>query len=271
MVPDMTPDQVAEIIREVAAEACLPYFRQLDRGQISEKAPNDLLTVADVETETTLGQRLAAYLPGSVAIGEEAVHDDPSRLDLLSGDDPCWLIDPIDGTINFAHGLPLFAIMLALIERREVVAAWIYDPVHDHMAMAQRGAGAFFDGARVRLTPPPDLAHCIGCLHLPRENTEMAAHMGRNRHRYGPELILHCAGIEYQTFLRDRLHFAVYHRTKPWDHAPGTLLLAEAGGHAAHIDGRAYDILAPDQHVPLLVAAGEGTWQAARDALFPGD
>lgn len=264
----MTPEQVAEIIREVAAETCLPYFQQLDHGQVSEKGPNDLLTVADIETEVTLGRRLSDHLPGSVVVGEEAVHDDPGILDRLAGDDPCWLIDPIDGTINFAHGLPLFAIMLALVRRGEVGAAWIYDPVHDHMAAAERGGGTWFDGAPVRLSPPPDLAHCIGCLHLPREDTALAAHMGRNRHRYGPELILHCAGIEYQTFLRDRLHFAVYHRTKPWDHAPGTLLLAEAGGHVAHIDGQAYGITAPDQQVPLLAAAGEGTWQAARDALF---
>ncbi len=260
---------VAEIIREVSRAEALSRFQSLAAHEITEKGPGDLVTIADLETERALERALGALLPGSVMVGEEAVAGNPGLLDALkTGDDLCWIIDPIDGTINYAHGVPLFATMVALVAGGEVVGGWIYDPVHDVMAMAEKGGGAYLDGRRIELGPGPGLARLSGCLHLTGYDRELAATAARNFDNVGPLLVLHCAGLEYQQMLNGRLHYAVYLRTNPWDHAPGLMLLAEAGGHTARLDGSAYDLNVIMHPSPLLAAVGEAAWHDLRTHLF---
>jgi len=268
-LPDI--DAVADVVREAAREHALPRFKRLQAHEISEKSPNDLLTSADLETEAALTRRLAPLLPGSVVVGEEAVSHDPAVLDALAGEAPCWIVDPIDGTINFAGGLPLFATMVALSIGGEIVGGWIYDSVHDVMAAAEQGAGAFLDGVRVRLSPPDEPRRYSGCLHLGGYDRDLAATAARNFERVGPLLVLHCAGLEYQMMLLGRLHYALYRHTNPWDHAAGALLLAEAGGHAARLDGTPYRLADIDHPSPLVVSAGRTVWDDLKRELFELD
>src|SRR6185437_792815 len=100
-------------------EEVMPRFEKLESGDISEKGPGDLVTVADIAAEHRLTPALRGLLPGSLVVGEEAVAADPAVLALLDGDDYVWVVDPIDGTANFAAGIPLFAVMVALIRRGE--------------------------------------------------------------------------------------------------------------------------------------------------------
>lgn len=224
--------------------------------------------MADLETERALNRALAALMPGSIMVGEEAVSENPALLAALRGEEACWLIDPIDGTINYAHGVPLFATMVALVVRGEVVGGWIYDPVHDVMAMAEKGSGASLGGEKAVIGAPPALNRLSGCLHLSGYDRELAATAARNFNAVGPLLVLHCAGLEYQLMLKDRLHYAVYLRTNPWDHAPGQLILAEAGGYTARLDGSPYDINVTNHAWPLLAAVGDGAWKDLRSSLF---
>ena len=265
-LPD--PAAVAAAIREASLAQALSRFQDLQAHEISEKSPGDLVTVADLETERALNRSLLALLPGSAMVGEEAVAENPGLLRALAGEGACWLIDPIDGTINYASGVPLFATMVALVVRGEVVGGWIYDPVHDVMAMAEKGSGAYLNGERVVLGPDPALARLSGCLHLSGYDRDLAATAARNFDAVGPLLVLHCAGLEYQLMLRGRLHYAVYLRTNPWDHAPGLFLLAEAGGHTARLDGSLYDLNVIYHASPLLAAVGEGAWRDLRRSLF---
>lgn len=268
---DSLIDRVSALILEVSASEILPRFQALRHDDIREKKPGDPVTIADEAAEEALIAGLGRLLPGSLFVGEEAVHHDPSLMDALaSTEDDVWVIDPIDGTINFAAGLPLFAVMIALLRNGEPAAAWVYDPVHEVMATAERGGGTWLDGERVSLSPPAELRRLSGCLHLPRENPDMAAALGRNFAKVGPVLVLHCAGLEYQTMLMNRLHFSIYHGTNPWDQLPGLLLLSEAGGKAAHIDDSAYVAAAPKRSPPLLAAASDAVWCELRDALFGG-
>ena len=142
-------ETIAGFIRETAAQAILPRFRQLRQEDIREKKPGDFVTIADLEAEQMLTERLLAAMPGSVVLGEEAAAKDPARLALLAGEAPVWVIDPIDGTANFARGEPGFAVILALVERAEVRAGWIYDPLGDTMVLAERGSGAWSQGRRL--------------------------------------------------------------------------------------------------------------------------
>jgi len=106
--------KVAGIIREIAEEQVLPRFQALADHEVQEKVAGELVTVVDLAVEDHLTRRLTELLPGSLVVGEEAVHADPALMDRLASDAPVWIIDPIDGTRNFAHGRPVFAIMVAL-------------------------------------------------------------------------------------------------------------------------------------------------------------
>src|ERR1700675_4019087 len=149
MLPDS--DKVARLLAEIAAEEVMPYFEKLGRDDIREKKPGDLVTIADVATERRLTPLLTDLLPGSRVVGEEAVAADPGVLDALADTAPVWLLDPIDGTANFAAGTPIFAVMVALVREGETVMSWIHDPVTRRTASAVAGEGAWHDGRRLRV------------------------------------------------------------------------------------------------------------------------
>src|ERR1700743_2075316 len=114
-MPKIDLKTVDQIIREVAAEQIMPRFRQLAEGDIEMKGVNDPVTVADKEAERVLTERLTAYLPGSVVVGEESFAKDKAIMSHLDNEHPVWIIDPIDGTRNFVAGNPEFAVMIALV------------------------------------------------------------------------------------------------------------------------------------------------------------
>jgi fructose-1,6-bisphosphatase/inositol monophosphatase family enzyme len=145
----MDMEKVAALIRETAEAVIVPRFRMLKQDEIREKKPGDFVTVADLDSERMLTERLLAWLPGSAVLGEEAAATDASRLALLAGEAPVWVIDPIDGTANFARGQEGFAVILALVERAELCAGWIYDPLGEAMVMAEAGGGAWSEGRRL--------------------------------------------------------------------------------------------------------------------------
>src|SRR5262245_10187330 len=104
----------------------MPRFRRLSAADVVEKAPGDLVTVADRAAEDALSSALVAMLPGSVVVGEEGVGVDRAALDALDGGAPVWVIDPIDGTHNFAADNPRFAMLIALCDRGELLASWTF-------------------------------------------------------------------------------------------------------------------------------------------------
>ena len=127
MLPD--PDQVTAIMVETAVSVVLPRFQALAAHEVMEKNLGDLVTIADLEAEKLLESRLTDLRPGSVVVGEEAVHNDAAVLERLAGDAPLWIVDPVDGTANFAAGNPTFGIVVAYLEGGEVRAGWIHMPV----------------------------------------------------------------------------------------------------------------------------------------------
>ncbi|HTH97586.1 MAG TPA: inositol monophosphatase family protein, partial [Stellaceae bacterium] len=130
---------VSAAIKEVAAEKIMPRFDNLAADDIREKAPGDLVTIADIETEQSLIPRLKA-VADRVVIGEESTAKDPSLLQrTASRHEDFWILDPVDGTSNFAAGMPLFAVMVAYARAGRIVAAWIYDPVSGRMTTAEAG------------------------------------------------------------------------------------------------------------------------------------
>src|ERR1700722_9863503 len=146
--------RVAELMRETAAAELLPRFRNLADGEIREKRPGDIVTVADVASEQRLASGLAKILPGVPVVGEEAVEADPSLVALIGRPgETCWIVDPLDGTANFAAGRDRFAMIVCLVHDAETIAGWILDVPHGRMAVARKGQGVTLDGVAVQAKP----------------------------------------------------------------------------------------------------------------------
>jgi fructose-1,6-bisphosphatase/inositol monophosphatase family enzyme len=225
-----------------------------------------LVTVADIEAERRLAPMLTAYLPGSIAVGEEAASADPGLIDRVGGDAPVWLIDPVDGTLNFSEGNERFCVMVALVRGGRAVAAWIHDPIYNLTTVAEIGGGAWIGSERLRVAPAVPPERMTGLLTIRLFDPETRERLRERRKRLAKTLTLRCAGHEYLHLASGQVHLGLYYRLLPWDHAPGTLIHAEAGGYAAMLDGRPY---APTVHAGgLLVVPDRESWAEAKALLF---
>ena len=261
------PQKVASILADVAAQEIVPLFRNLKHGDVRKKAGDETVTVADEAAERALTSRLTALLPGSVAVGEEGAAENPVVMDLLAGDAPVWVIDPVDGTRNFAAGKPEFAVMAALVTRNATLASWIYRPMSGASYVAERGAGAWLNGAR--MTPPPapgadnELVGTIRFMFFPEQARE--ALRAKAKAQLAPFDDNSCAGREYARMAEGRQHYALFRKMKPWDHLPGALIVGEAGGRVAKWDGSAYR--PTDASGGILAASSPDAWRRIREFL----
>ncbi|HEY6080850.1 MAG TPA: inositol monophosphatase family protein [Polyangiaceae bacterium] len=269
MTPSALLTELGALLKAVALAEIAPRFQQLAPSDVISKPsaedPTDLVTAADRAAEAELTLRLPQLLPGSSVVGEEAVAADASVLERLRGRVPVWIVDPLDGTRNFAAGHGPFGTMVALVERGVLLASGIYLPLTDQLFVAERGAGAYHNGAGIQ-TRSPSTGVLSGTAYVRYMPDEPARELTRRaaQHHQLPGVI--CAAHEYTQIalgLKDYVH---YYRLLPWDHAPGALIVREAGGVARHPDGREYDVF--DQPQSTLLAPDEPTWQRARRDLF---
>lgn len=256
------------LMRRASEAAILPRYQALSADQIDAKAADDVVTVADHVAEAILAEGLAKLLPEAAIVGEEASHADPSLMDRLS-DDLCWIIDPLDGTNNFAAGKPPFGVLVALAERGETIGGWIYDCLSGRFCHAQIGKGAYVNGERIFARAsgqnPPIAA--ISLVFADPERRE-ALKTGIVPH-YTCVDIPRCAAEQWPRLALGINDVSIFERTLAWDHAAGVLLLNEAGGKAARPDGRAYRV---DEHLQkgLIGASSPALWDelAARMAAI---
>jgi fructose-1,6-bisphosphatase/inositol monophosphatase family enzyme len=242
--------KVSAIIREVAEAEILSRFKTLRRDQIREKKPNQLVTEADTEAERVLSRRLRELLPGTV-VGEEGVEGDASVLSSLAQTGVVWVIDPVDGTANFANNNPRFAVIVALVIDGVTQVGWIHDPVPNRTVIAERGQGAWRDGTRLKVAAEVPLAQMTGSIKKKGRVAEQVLHVARRG----------SAAHDYLDLATGRQHFAHFRRLMPWDHAAGVLIHQESGGYALMLDGSTYNpILHADGQ--LLLTPGEASWRA---------
>jgi fructose-1,6-bisphosphatase/inositol monophosphatase family enzyme len=262
------PETVTRFVEETAAAEILPRFRRLADHEVREKEGGELVTAADVASEARLTRLLRDLLPGSQVVGEEAVAERPEVLDLLRGSDPVWLIDPVDGTANFAAGRRTFAVMVALVDKGRINAAWIHEPSLEQTAVAERGSGAWIGDRRLRAAVDVPLSDLRGTLHAGTfGGPELRRRVQQVRESIGAIPSLRCAGAEYVRLAAGELHYTLFTKMMPWDHAPGVLLFSEAGGRARTFDRQLYDPSRRDTP-GLLLAPDEASWEVLHDVLF---
>ncbi len=222
--------RIEAIVREAGA-LLLQYFQQ--RVKIEYKGDVDLVTVADRASEKLIVERVRATWPTHDIVGEEGTRQE-------SGADFRWYIDPLDGTTNFAHGYPVFCISMGLEHRGEMIAGVLYDPTRDELFAAERGKGAFLNGAPIHVSQTKLLCESLLATGFPSHKR----HKNPNIHFYH-QITLHSHGVRragsaaldlanvacgrYDGFWEFNLN--------PWDTSAGTLLVTEAGGRVTRYDG----------------------------------
>lgn len=232
-------DRVAALMRETAAAELLPRFRNLAREEIRQKRPGDFVTVADVASEQRLASGLARIPPGVPVVGEEAVEADPGLVELIGRNgETCWIVDPLDGTSNFAHGRDRFAMIVCLVHDGVTVGGWILDVPNNRMAIALRGEGVTLESKRVTGHGTNGKPKGLVGFRIRKEFDRQLTDSQRSR--FGELTTLNCAGREYIEILSGQYDFSLYRMTKPWDHAAGALMLEEAGGAAMRFNGQPF-------------------------------
>jgi fructose-1,6-bisphosphatase/inositol monophosphatase family enzyme len=254
---------VVALMREASERAILPRWQALAEHEVISKAPDgalaDVVTIADREAEAMLTEGLARLLPEAAIVGEEAAYADPSVFDHLARS-LCWVVDPLDGTNNFAAGEAPFGVLVALADRGTILAGWIYDCLSGRACWAERGKGAWIDGERItaRTTgeTPPILANSLIYMSAEKRGA-VQAHVAPH---YTLVDIPRCAAEQYPRLVLGTNDLALFERTLPWDHAAGVLFVNEAGGKAARPDGSEYRL--DDYARPGLIgAASEPLWE----------
>ncbi|MEV6162978.1 inositol monophosphatase family protein [Streptomyces sp. NPDC052052] len=260
--------EVEAAVRAAAAAEIMPRHQQLATHEILQKSgPHDLVTVADRLAEEHLTRSLTALLPGSVVVGEEAVHADPAVYDALDGDAPVWIVDPVDGTRQFVRGEAGFCTLVALAHHGELLASWTYAPALDEMAIAVRGRGAALDGEPIRSgSPKPGAALRVATSH-PDFTTEAQKRALLGLRAEGFEARpCGSAGLEYLAIARGENDAVAFTWEYAWDHAAGLLLVTEAGGAHATLTGAPFRITGGNA-LPFTAARDAATAERVLQAL----
>jgi fructose-1,6-bisphosphatase/inositol monophosphatase family enzyme len=257
--------EVLSAVRAAAKAVILPRFRQLAAEEVATKASfEDLVTVADTEAEAMIRATLVRTWPQGRVLGEESAAADPTVRADMAG--PGWkvIVDPVDGTWNFAKGLSTFGVIVAVAEGARLDYGLLYDPLHDDWIEAQAGGPARIvraDGmARVLQTSSErDPARMFGYVPLMLYDPGVQREAALAGLGYRRIISLMCSCHEYRMLAQGHVDFVLSGPTPaPWDHAAGVLIAQAAGGVARFLDGEAYD-LARERGV-LLVASSEEVW-----------
>ena len=265
-------DHLMTIVAEAAAQEILPRFRNLDDADISEKTSAiDPVTEADLLAEHHITAALKARFPTALIVGEEAYEADKSVVPALTHADLAFTIDPVDGTFNFAAGLPAFGTMVAVVAKGETIASIIYDPILGDTVTAMRGGGTFLrrregQARRLAVAAPAPLAAMTGAIswgHMDEpDRSRICANLAKARMTFS----LNCSAYEYWMVASGKWHFIGHPKLMPWDHLAGVLAHQEAGGYTAKFDGTPYR---PGETTGGIISAPDkDSWQTiCRDII----
>jgi len=241
-----------------ASRGLIRDFGEVEQLQVSVKGPGDFVSTADLKSERTLKQELGRARPGYAMLFEEG--------GATPGSDPHhrWIVDPLDGTSNFLHGIPHFSISIGLERDGEMVAGVIYDPTRNEMFVAEKGAGAYLNDRRLRVSGRRKMDEALIAMGASRPHTPIYAknnaavdavtQVTAGVRRYGSAALdlAYVAAGRYDGFWEFGL--------SPWDIAAGLLIVREAGGYVSDLTGghammETGEILASNDHLHLPLAA----------------
>lgn len=266
---EVKEDDVLDILRANTQKNILPYFKALKQDQIREKNPGDLVTDADEASELFLAEQLRKLIPYSQVVGEEAVAKDKKVLELINDDTLVWVIDPIDGTYNFAHGRSKWGVLLSLVHKNEVIFGVLYDVLNEEFIFAKRGEGAYF------LRSDGD----INQIKLQKKDSDIKAYIGHVGGRQAWHFKkmnglcreirnIRCSLHDSWALLTGEIDFTLHPTVTAWDHSAPFLAVEEAGGYIrAGWDKQRFSSKVIG-HGCLLATYDEEKWNELATALF---
>jgi myo-inositol-1(or 4)-monophosphatase len=218
-----------------AGRGLIRDFGEVENLQVSQKGPSDFVSTADLKAEKTLRAELEKARPGYGFMMEESA-------ETIGDGRHRWIVDPLDGTLNFLHGIPHFCISVALEREGEIIAGVVYEPLRDEEYWAEKGSGAFVSDRRIRVSGRRDLGQAVIATGMPFRGKE--AHPGYMRTLNA--VMAETAGVRRFGAAALDLAYVAAGRfgLKPWDIAAGLLLVKEAGGYCSEPDGSGHDMLA---------------------------
>lgn len=271
IISEAVLQSLMEDMRQAGEAEVLPRFLGVTADGIRAKtAPDDIVTDADLGAERRLSAALSAHFPDALIVGEEAVSADPTLLDRLADAELAAIIDPVDGTWNFAHGVPLFGMIVAIVSGGETVAGLIHYPLTGDFLVARPGEGAWHiarDGAgtRLRVAAAVPVGEMSGFVPLHMFSAEEQAAFAPRVLRFGRTTTWRCSAFEYRMVATGAMSFSLNADMKPWDHAAGELIHREAGGHSGLLSGETYRPAMTQGR--LLLAPDAASWEAIRGSL----
>jgi myo-inositol-1(or 4)-monophosphatase len=220
--------------------------------QVTHKGDINIVTEADLAAERLIIDRIGSHYPRHSILSEEA-----GKVDSIVGTDSewRWIIDPLDGTTNYSHGYPVFAVSIGLEKAGEIVVGVVYDPMREELFAAEKGGGATLNGRRIQVSNVDDLNRAMLCTGFPysvREKSNFAHHF--------TSFIMHSQAVRRDGAAAIDLAYVACGRfdgfwedgLNPWDAAAGLLLIEEAGGRVSEYDGSKFNLYAP----PILASNG---------------
>ena len=274
MLDDAAETALISAVRAAARFQIIPRYRALTADEVRTKGrPDDLVTEADLTVERLLTEQIPSLLPGALVLGEEAAAHDPGLIARAVGHETCVIVDPVDGTWNFANGLSVFGTILAVLREGQVVWGLLYDPLMDDWIVARKGRGVHYirPGAApipCQLGAATPLAARLGLMAPALFSADQRVGLAtRAAASFDRTMGLRCSCHEYRLMLRGSASWSLSASPMPWDHAAGVLAVTELGGHAAFTqDGPPY---APHRiDSPLLVARDRWDWAEIHAALL---
>ena len=204
---------------EKASKILIRDFGEIENLQVSRKGPNDFVTNSDIKTERIIIDELKKAKPNYSIISEEY------GIEINKDEKNTWLIDPIDGTINFLHGIPHFAISIALKSNNEIVSGIIFDPIKNELFFAEKNNGAYFNNQRIRVSRKNEINDC---LFVTGGKIKIESNLTYRRSGCAALDMAYVASGRYDGYFQNNL--------KIWDIAAGIILIKEAGGIINDID-----------------------------------
>ncbi|MEE8379432.1 MAG: inositol monophosphatase [Gammaproteobacteria bacterium] len=223
---------LSDIIVPLAKAELLPRFTRVKRG---EKLDGSVITEADIVMQDRVRTALYEQWPAIGFLGEEMSAGE--QVALLATGEPLWCLDPLDGTSNFAVGIPHFAVSLALLQDGQVKLALVYDPVREECFTASAGEGAYLNGGKL-VAPPVDvmLSQSTALIDFKRLPSELSARLVTER-PYASQRSFGSVALDWCWLAAGRCHVYLHGRSNIWDYAAGHLVFQEAGGHSTTLQG----------------------------------
>ena len=210
---------------EKASKGLIRDFGELEQLQVSIKGPSDFVTNADTKAEKIIIDELTKSRKNYSILSEESGSKENKDIDNV------WIIDPIDGTINFLHGVPHFAISIALKSNNEIVSGLIYDPIKDEMFYAEKNNGAYFNNKRIRVSKRKKMEYCLFASgKIDNENIKQKSNAELSIRKSGSAALdmAYVAAGRYDGYYQKNLNL--------WDIAAGIIIVKEAGGIVSDLD-----------------------------------